>query len=317
MRSVFMILSPRALPYAERGIASLFRHSTEKLNVRFLTDSGEDQRVLEESIARIANPGGHAWSVFDEAECDRRAQHRFAGKDHLLRLRRGHPCWRKVSDPPLFTEPGEEMVILDPDLYFPNRFAFEPTPQTGVLLMWQKPTCLFPDSVVRHAMTKQIPLAHHVDIGVGHWRDPIDLDWLDWLIGELGGAELPRIMHIEAILWAAIAMRIGGGYLDPQRWLCWRRSQWKRVRIKLGARGTSVLRMDDFRPVKCFHAGGEAKWWLADGEATGLFRETATLDQPSAVHPFVELKPAEYYREQKLKDMLRALGYYQIFSPSS
>jgi hypothetical protein len=81
--------------------------------------------------------------------------------------------------------------------------------------MWQRPNCLFPPSVVRTAIACQIRLAHHVDIGVAHWRPSADLDWLDWLVGRLGGAALPRMMHAEAIVWAALAMRVDGTISIP------------------------------------------------------------------------------------------------------
>ncbi len=64
------------------------------------------------------------------------------------------------------------MVLLDPDLYFPNTFRFEPTPEQGILLMWQRPNCLLPHKTVRAAMDAGIPLARHVDIGVAQWRGP-------------------------------------------------------------------------------------------------------------------------------------------------
>lgn len=48
---------------------------------------------------------------------------------------RGHPCWRKVTDPLLLSEPGAELVLLGHDLYFSNRFRFDETPQNDLLLM--------------------------------------------------------------------------------------------------------------------------------------------------------------------------------------
>ena len=61
-----------------------------------------------------------------------------------------------------------------------------------------------------------IQLAHHVDIGVAHVRNTLDLSWLDRLIAQLGGTAIPRAMHVEAIVWAALAMHVGGGYLNPR-----------------------------------------------------------------------------------------------------
>ena len=113
------------------------------------------------------------------------------------------------------------MIVLDPDLYFPNRFSFEPTPDTGVFLMWQRPSCLLPDEVVRRAIDAKIALAHHTDIGVAQWRMPVDLEWLDWLIHKMGSSQLPRSMHVESIVWAALAMRFGRRDIwIPKKWVC-------------------------------------------------------------------------------------------------
>ena len=178
------------------------------------------------------------------------------------------------------------MILLDPDLYFPNRFRFEPSPETGVLLMWQKPSCLFPPEVVGRAMNAGIRLAHHVDIGVAQWRAPVDLEWLDWLLGQLGSPELPHSMHVEAIVWAALAMRIGGGHLDPRHWLCWHRTQYNRLLRKLGASGPYILRRERLAGVKCFHAGGEAKWWLPDAQKIGILDQNDQVTQSGYIKPF-------------------------------
>src|SRR5262249_20653014 len=151
----------------------------------------------------------------DQAEADRRADDRLARYPNVRRFRQGHPCWRKITDPSLFAADGEEMVLLDPDLYFPNAFSFEPTPERGILLMWQRPNCLLPPEAVRAAIAASFRLAHHVDIGVCHARSPIDWDWLERFLGAIGGPDIPRIMHVEALVWSAMAMHAGGGYLDP------------------------------------------------------------------------------------------------------
>src|SRR6201999_4396855 len=135
-----------------------------------------------------------------------------------------------------FAEDGEEMVLLDPDLYFPSEFRFEPTPERGILLMWQRPNCLLPPETVRAGIAAKFRLAHHVDIGVSHARCPIDWDWLERFLGAIGGgggADVPRVMHVEARVWSAMAMHTGGGYLDPGAWRCWHRPQAKRVLMKL------------------------------------------------------------------------------------
>ena len=212
----------------------------------------------------------------------------------------------------LLSQPDAELVLLDPDVYFRNRFTFEPTPPAGLLLMWQKPNCLLPPDTVRTAMGAGIQLARHVDIGVSHWRAGSDLAWINWLLGKLGAAGLPRMMHVEAIVWAAIAMREGGGYLDPALWVCWHRTQSKRLRLKLGTRGGELLASEPWSTLKCFHAGGEAKWWVPD-HAASLPPNPVQITQTGAVKPFVELTPAQYEKEQRLKSTIRSLGYYKLF----
>ena len=314
-RQVYMVLSPRSLSYARDALASLFANSAERIHLRLITDSKEDQAQLSEAVAALST-GQHSCTVFSEDDVAEREEALFGGYESLRAFRRGHPCWRKITDPLLLSEPGEELVLLDPDLFFPNRFQFEVTPANGLLLMWQRPNCLFPPEVVRGAIGRGIRLAHHVDIGVAHWRASVDLAWLDWLIGELGGANLPRLMHVEAIVWAALAMRIGGGHLDPDYWKCWRRSPVKRVMTKLGVSGQTILRSENWSAVKCFHAGGEAKWWLPEARKSGMLDGGASHCEPGRIVPFTELTPAHYAREQAFKRVLQALGYYQIFRPA-
>jgi len=311
-RHVYMVLSPRSLPYARDALDSLFRNSVEPLNLRLITDSKQDKELLSEA-AKSLDSNNHRWEVHSEDDLVARETELFARYGHLRAFRRGHPCWRKITDPLLLSEPDVELVLLDPDLYFPNRFQFEETPPSGLLLMWQRPNCLFPPPVVRTAIASGIPLAHHVDIGVAHWRASADLDWLDWLVGKLGGANLPRIMHVEAIVWSALAMRIGGGHLDPMYWKCWRRSPARRVMIKLGANGVRILRAEPWRQLKCFHGAGEAKWWLHEARTAGFLDGGAELGEPGQIIPFVELTPGHYARERAFKQVIQTFGYYKVF----
>jgi hypothetical protein len=311
-RHVYMVLSPRSLSYSLGALESLFRNCIEPIQLRLITDSKQDKVLLSDAVAAL-DAGPHKWAVYSEDDLAEREETLFAGYDYLRAFRRGHPCWRKITDPLLLSKPDEELVLLDPDLYFPNRFQFEETTQSGLLLMWQRPNCLFPPDVVKTAINKGIRLAHHVDIGVAHWRASADLEWLSWLVAELGGSDLPRSMHVEAIIWAALAMRIGGGYLDPGYWRCWRRSPAKRLRIKLGASGPRILSSEPWGDLKCFHAGGEAKQWLSAASESGQLAGHSTHSAPGRVLPFVELTPAHYARERAFKRVLQSLGYYQIF----
>jgi hypothetical protein len=312
-RNVFMVLSPRSLAYARCALESLFANSAEALHLHLITDSIADRNALSETMNALPEARQHRWNVTGEDELNDAEASIFAGLPHLRDFRRGHPCWRKVTDPLLLSVPGKEMILLDPDLYFPNRFRFEPTPAKGLVLMWQQPNCLLPPDVVHAAFDAGIALARHVDIGVSHWRAGSDLEWVNWMIGRLGGSSLPRMMHIEAIVWAAIAMREGGGYLDPQHWVCWRRTQITRARLKLGAEGSTILASEPWSQMKCFHAGGEAKWWLPGFIANNSIRHAKSVAGDSAISPFIELTHGRYKYEQQAKGLLRGLGYYRLF----
>jgi hypothetical protein len=308
-----MVLSPRSLSYARAALESLFRNSVQPVDLHLVTDSGTDVHALTEAVLELAPDSRHCWSVTSEDALSDAEASKFDGLPNLRAFRHGHPCWRKVTDPLLLSSPGEEMVLLDPDLYFPNRFTFEDTPAKGLSLMWQRPNCLLPPETVRAAMNAGVRLARHVDIGVSHWRCGSDLEWLDWMLGKLGGANLPRVMHVEAIVWSAIAMREGGGYLDPQAWVCWHRTQAKRVRRKLGASGESILASEPWQTMKCFHAGGEAKWWVPDFMAKHPSAGGKDVLDLRSLRPFVELTRQHYESEQRAKRMLHTLGYYRVF----
>ncbi|MES2391921.1 MAG: hypothetical protein V4555_09790 [Acidobacteriota bacterium] len=315
-RRTFMVLSPHALPYARLALRTLLSQSAQPLDLHLITDSSDDKRIIEDAVEDLHAGARHTWSVTAEEELADAEATLLGRLPHLRLFRHGHPCWRKITDPLLMSRGGDEMILLDPDLYFPNRFAFETTPESGILLMWQRPNCLLPSSVVREAMGAGVALARHVDIGVAHWRlsEGLDeLEWLDWLIARLGGAALPRMMHVEAIVWSALAMRVGGGHLDPKLWVCWRRSQMKRLARKMGVSGRRILASEPWRKLKCFHAGGEAKWWLTDAEGSGRIERGASVLEPGNIVPFVELTARRFEREQAAKTMLADLGYYRVF----
>jgi hypothetical protein len=311
-RRVFCVLSARALPYARQALISLLAHSSQALSVALITDTELDKQELSDAVSSIAVSGEHKWSVHSQAEADDRAETVFARHANLRNFRLGHPCWRKLTDPILFSNAGDEMIILDPDLYFPNYFSFEQTPKEGLLLMWQPPICLLPHKVVMSAYRASIRLAHHVDIGVAQLRNDLDLDWFDWLTVNLGGRDIPRIMHVEAIVWAALAMRVGGGYFDPDYWYCWRYRQWKRVALRLGMPGINLLKLEKLGSVKCLHATGVSKWWVEEACQRQIFPKPRSVVTSSVPMPFEELTLAEYESDQRLKRLVRRLGYYKI-----
>lgn len=310
-----MVLSPHALSYASVALRSLFANSAEPLDLHLITDSEADKRALIHAL-HMLSLAPHTVAVVSQADLASAEASVFAQFPNLRAFRNGHPCWRKITDPLLLAAPGEEMIVIDPDLYFPNRFSFEPTPTQGIRLMWQQPNCLLPSSVVRTAMAAGISFARHVDIGIAHWRRNsgfAELEWLDRLIGKLGGGALPRVPHVEAIVWSAMAMRFGGGHLDPSKWVCWRRTQRKRILRKLGVDGLDLIRSEPLHQMKCFHAGGEAKSWLVDLATAHTSAHAVSQLQSSLVLPFVELTSSRFEREQTLRSLIAGLGYYRLF----
>jgi hypothetical protein len=315
-RRLFMILSPRSLPYARHGLKSLLTNALEQVHLHLITDTNSDKQLLIEETAGYPFASRHRLDVFSKADLDDHESTILGRYPNLRLFRGGHPCWRKITDPLLLSCENDEMVVLDPDLYFPNKFSFETTLDQGLLLMWQRPNCLLPAEIVNTAIGRRIALAHHVDIGVAHWRAQIDFDWLEWLLDQLGVEGHPNArfsMHIEAIVWAAIAMRIGGGYLPPEHWHCWRRSQGVRLLRKLRVPGPQLLRREPFSTIKCFHAGGEAKYWLEEATDRGWLDSDNVMDSPGTVLPFIELTPGTYRRDQAVKSWLRRFGYYSLF----
>lgn len=313
-RRLFLILSPSALDYARLCVQSLFANAAEDLHLSLITDSAEDRQTLQNELQPVQLPTRHRVSVYAKDDLADREADRLARYPNLRQFRHGHPCWRKITDPLLLTEDGEEMILLDPDLYFPNPFTFEPTPANGILLMWQRPTCFMRPDQVRLAMDKGIRFADHIDIGVGHWRAPVDLDWLDWFLAQLDFASLRRYMHMEAFVWSALAMRLGGGHLDPAHWHCWQFTIPRRLGLKFGSPGMSLVGTNNFHSIKCFHAGGLAKYWIAEAHQAGLLNTPQQPHlEPGRILPFVELHPTTYRREQKMKKMLGKLGYYDFF----
>ena len=303
-------LAASSLPYASLCIGSLAENLEGDEAIHLLTDTPRDEVLLQQAFAGL---GRIKVQLSDELWKDAgNPMRKFAG---LEKLRKGHPCWRKLTDPMLLARGGDEVVIVDPDVYFPRRFSFEKVGDGTLRLMWQKPNCLLPFSVVQTAFAKGIATADHVDIGVAQYRSPLDLEWLNWLVESLG--EMPRVMHVEAILGSCLAMRMGGGYLDPDRWCCWANTQWKRLLKKTGATPARMLSAEDFRSCLAFHAGGTAKAWLAAPGAGESLKELAGLPggKPlgaQTVRPFVPFTKEKFEWLRKRGRILKAMGYYNL-----
>lgn len=313
-RRVYIILSAKALPYASQCVATLFENCLEDVDLTLITDGPSDKQEIEQALSTLPSAQGKSWRVADMDECNDRAETVFGDHEHIAAFRKGHPCWRKITDPLLFSAGDEEAIILDPDLYFPNKFKFEETLPNGLMLVYQDPNCLYPHDAVERAFQIPVRLADHVDIGVAQLRaGAVDLDWLDWFVGALGHEDYNQYMHIEAIVWSALAMKMGGGYFDRGAWHCWQRGHVKRAMIAAGVKGDLLLRLEPLSKVKCIHVSGPSKWWVADGIKSGVLKVHGNVyDQPTPIRPFVEYSHARFRFERGVKDLFRKAGYYKL-----
>ncbi len=183
MRRVFIVMSSRALPYAHACIRTMLANSVEPVHLRIIADDSQEQAILAEATSQYAVPGWAEIDVIDEQDVADCIATRFPGMEGLRALHTGHPCWRKVIDPLALSGPDEEIIVADPDLFFPNKFDFESTPHHGVMMMRQRPNCLLPTDAVRTAFDQGLLLADHVDIGVAQLRaGSIDPEWLNWAV---------------------------------------------------------------------------------------------------------------------------------------
>lgn len=311
-RKLFMVLSARSLPYANICLNSLFRNAIEALDLTLITDDRADAVAIRHVLQSQTIANRHLWRIYEKSDADLRAREFYAAFPAVALFREGHPCWRKITDPPLFASPGDEIIILDPDVYFPNCFTFETTPPSGILLMRQRPNCLLPENIVRTAYATETRMADYTDIGVCQFRAPLDFVFINRLIEDLGGTELPRSMHVESIVWAALAERSGGGYLDPVVWRCFHNSVLSRVKRRLGRDGVATLGRLDFGRMKCFHAGGVAKYWLAGAEQAGHLSARHILTATFPVQPFVRYPKRKFERKMFLRQVARMLGVYRV-----
>ncbi|MFN3218445.1 MAG: hypothetical protein ACE367_18275 [Acidimicrobiales bacterium] len=304
MRRVFILMPSSALPYAHPCIRTMLANSVEPVHLRLIADDAAEQRILAEETARYIVPGRAEIDVIDEAEVADRIASQFPGLEGLRGLHAGHPCWRKIIDPLALSEPDDEIIVADPDLFFPNRFDFEPTPADGVMMMRQGPNCLLPPDAVRMAFDQGVRLANHVDIGVAQLRaGAVDPDWLNRVVSDLVAERFHPFMHIEAIVWSAMAMRMGGRHLDPSAWRCWERGRAKRLAVAAGMPGRWTLRLEPFSELKCIHVSGPSKWWVQAGLADGSVREHGNdVCGPTEGPAYVELTRQHYEREQRVKN---------------
>jgi hypothetical protein len=306
---IYMVAGIDAIGYGEIAIESLFANCKDSFNFTLITDTAEDKRRYSEMLRRFSEI--KQIQVMDENDCDKKAEIFYDKYSYIKEFRKGHPCWRKITDPSLFSEIGREIIVLDPDLYFPNPFHFERTQSNKLILMRQHRHCLLPESTVKKAFELGIPMAHHTDIGVAH-HTVLPWEWINEIIRDLGGKNLPRVPHIESILWAAIGIHIGGGYLDPKTWQCWERTLLKRLVMMAGVKGPSILKMENISKLKCFHASSGAKVWMLEAKRVGIFKPGSPKLNSTFVAPFVEISEMDYDKGERSKKIyhsfLRSFG---------
>ena len=311
-RKIYCVLSARSLPYAKACLASLLRNACETLDLVLLTDGPNDAIQLEAALRPFALRSPHFLQIFDQGDADRRADAKLAPFPHVARFRLGHPCWRKITDPALYASDGDEVIVIDPDVYFPNRFTFEAMPQRGFLLMWQRPNCLLPEALVDQAYDAGIDVADHTDIGVCQYRAPFPFAALNHLLGILNFENHKRSMHVESVVWAALAMEFGGGYLDPDAWHCYGYTVVRRLTRRLGRSGVASLQALPFQQMKAFHAGGVAKNWLPDAEGAKLFNNPAERRELTVAREFVLYPRSKFTNKRRNRRMARKLGLYRV-----
>lgn len=311
--TVCMVLSAKTLPYSGLCLRSLFRNRLDPFRLVLITDEEEDRTQLRAFLDE-AGLSGEDVEIRVKAETDALAEDLFADRPNLLRFRGGHPCWLKITDPILVSEPGEEVVVLDPDLFFPNPFRFEPSPESGILLMHQGPNCLYPPEAVAEGFAAGLRFADHVDIGVAQYRrERLDLDVLEEILSRQPFEAYAGFMHIEAIVWAALAMRLGGGHLDPGAWFCWQRGYIKRLADALGAPGPQLLRLEPIGRSKCTHLSGRSKWWAVEAFERGIIGYgTTRLDTAALIVSFKEYAPTDFARDRRMKSFAGMLSFGRI-----
>lgn len=313
--AAFMVLSSSTLPYAGLCLRSLFRNRRDDFRMVLITDDDDDRTQLSAFLdeAGLSEAGVE---IVIRAEADARAGTAFAGHPNIRRFREGHPCWLKVTDPWLLATPDEEVIVLDPDLFFPNPFRFEKAPETGILLMRQGPNCLYPPEAVADGFAAGLRFADHVDIGVAQYRRAaLDLDVLEDILGRQPFAPYAGFMHVEAIVWSALAMRLGGGHLDPRAWFCWERGYVKRVADALGVPGHHLLRLEPIGRVKCAHLGGRSKWWGQEAFRRGIIGYgDHPIEAETRILPFEEYRPADFQRDRRTKTLIKRLTLGRVGS---
>ena len=294
----------------------MLSNSVEDLHLHLVVDSYAEADLFLKEIPGFDVPKSSTVEIIAKEDVSEKLEQRFPGMVGLKALHDGHPCWRKIIDPLVLSQPGEEIIVADPDLIFPNRYRFEQTPPDGIMMMRQGPNCLYPPDAVRDMFELGEKLANHVDIGVAQLRaGTVDMAWLNDVASKLDLQKYRPFMHIEAILWSAMAMRFGGRHLAPEFWRCWQRGYFKRLAVAAGLPGEWTLKLEPIKQVKCIHVSGPSKWWMKSSVEAGILKETKIDITENSVGPeYRELSIRDFDKEQKFKGFLTKIGFYRIFN---
>lgn len=313
--TVCFVASSKTISYSGLCIRSLVRNALDPMRIVILTDFEADRAVFADLFA-TPELKDVEHRILIKSECDALAEDLFAAYPHVRRFREGHPCWLKITDPLLVAErPEEDIVVLDPDLFFPNPFRFEPSPETGILLMRQGPNCLYPPEAVEAFFAAGIRMADHTDIGAAQFRrDAFDIGVLEDILSRVSCEPYKAFMHIESLVWAALAMRLGGCHFNPQAWFCWERGYLKRIAAAIGVPGPWLLRLEPVARAKCAHLSGRSKWWVVEAFKRGVLQYgDRRLEAPTPGVAYLEFTPADFQRNQRRKKIIYSLGYGKLF----
>ncbi|PQO45974.1 hypothetical protein [Blastopirellula marina] len=308
-------MNSRSIAYAQICLNSLLQNSLDPLHLVVIGDDDNDAQKVQSFCDTLVPlvPSQHKIDVIGKSAIDKIATSALDRYPLTRMFREGHPCWRKLTDPLLLAQ-SDELIVIDPDVFFPNIFQFPKTPNNGVLLMWQSSNCLHPPDAVRTAFTVGLALADHTDIGVCQFqRGSVTLQLLESILGSFGDFDFPRSAHIESIIWAAIALEIGGGYLAPNRWICWNHSLYKRIAIRLGANPSSYLQGLNLSEAYCLHLGGKIKTFAPNAFSDYKFGEQPLDAYDSATAPFQPYSISKFERKMRTRQLIRAAGFYAVF----
>jgi hypothetical protein len=260
--NVTCLASASSIAYSQHCLHSLLYNCQTPISLTIITDTEKEIIAFKNLVRNWAYPSKHSIEVIGAETLQKIGLQRWAKYPNLIKYTQGHPCWRKVTDPFVLAKEGP-VVVIDPDVFFLRPFHFPVRSGKSITLMWQSPNCLYPAGAVDEAFATGMPLADHVDIGIAIVNNRIDWEWLDQFLGGISLEKYSSFMHIEAIVWSALAMHQGGCYLHPKRWYCYQASWHHKLRRRLGFQQPISFSSTVTQHAIAIHAGGIAKHQIA------------------------------------------------------